>query len=65
MTLSDVASPPCFDEVAAAVLGQSHQRAAWLDKPGPEAHVRIRNDLDIPKPGADEVLVKLEYTGVW
>ena len=49
----------------AAVRGHSHQRAAWLDEPGPEAHLRIRDDVDIPKPGADEVLVKLEYTGVW
>lgn len=41
------------------------QIAAWVDVPGPEAHVRIRNDVPIPEPAAGEVLVKLECTGVW
>lgn len=41
------------------------QIAAWVDKPGPEARIRIRNDVAIPRPVAGEVLVKLECTGVW
>ncbi len=41
------------------------QIAAWVDKPGPEARVRIRDDVAIPQPASGEVLVKLECTGVW
>jgi len=47
------------------VEGEQSQIAAWVDKPGPEAHVLIRNDVAIPWPAIGEVLVKLECTGVW
>ncbi len=42
-----------------------NQIAAWVDKPGPNANLRIRNDVAIPRPASGEVLVKLECTGVW
>ena len=42
-----------------------HQIGAWVETPGPEAHVEIRNDLPIPSPSEGEVLIKLECTGVW
>jgi hypothetical protein len=42
-----------------------HQTVAWVDKPGPDARVRFRSDFDIPEPKDDEVLIKLECTGVW
>ena len=41
------------------------QMGAWLERPGPEAQVKIRSDLPIPEPGVGEVLIKLECTGVW
>ena len=44
---------------------QRYQQAVWIDEPGPDARVRVRTDVDIPKPKADEVLVKLQCTGVW
>ena len=44
---------------------QKYQRVVWVDAPGPHAHVRIRTDVNIPNPKAEEVLIKLEYTGVW
>ncbi|KUJ11356.1 alcohol dehydrogenase [Mollisia scopiformis] len=40
------------------------QTGAWLETPGPNARVVIRNDLPIPSPSKGEVLVKLECTGV-
>jgi propanol-preferring alcohol dehydrogenase len=41
------------------------QTGAWLEAPGPNARLVIRNDLPIASPSAGEVLVKLECTGVW
>ena len=40
------------------------QIGAWLDAPGPNARVEIRNDIPIPSPGINEVLIKLECSGV-
>ncbi|KAK5082221.1 hypothetical protein LTR05_007365 [Lithohypha guttulata] len=40
------------------------QVAAWLDKPGHGAVLRIREDIDIPIPKEGEVLVKLECSGI-
>jgi len=37
-----------------------HARALWLTVPG---HAAIR-DVDVPAPGADEVLVRTRYTGI-
>lgn len=42
-----------------------HQIGAWVEKPGPDARVLIRDDLPIPSPSPEEVLIKLDYTGVW
>lgn len=44
---------------------QDHQTAIWVDSPGPNAEVRVRKDVPVPKPGADEVLVKMEFSGLW
>lgn len=41
------------------------QIGAWVETPGPDARIQIRNDLPIPSPGPGEVLVKLQFTGVW
>lgn len=41
------------------------QTAAWLKKPEPGARFQIRDDIEVPKPGDGEVLVKLEYSGFW
>ena len=41
------------------------QLAAWLNHPHPGAQLDIRDDLEIPQPADGEVLIKLEYTGVW
>lgn len=42
-----------------------YQIGAWVETPGPEAHITIRDDLPIPSPSSGEVLIKLECTGVW
>jgi propanol-preferring alcohol dehydrogenase len=41
-----------------------HQTAGLCEAPGPNAHITIRSDIPIPKPAADEVLIKLQCTGV-
>ena len=41
------------------------QTAACVDEPGPQARVYERHDVEIPEPADGEVLVKLEFTGVW
>jgi hypothetical protein len=41
------------------------QTVAWLEKPHPEAQLEIRHDLAVPEPAANEVLIKVEYTGFW
>lgn len=53
------------DDQMAAAPRQGHQLAAWVDTPGPDAHVRIRRDVEIPRPAQGEALIKLECTGVW
>jgi len=40
------------------------QLAAWVDKPGSDAHIYIKDNVAVPEPAADEVLVKMECTGV-
>ena len=40
------------------------QTCAWVEQPGADAVIEFR-DIDIPKPGPGEVLVKLEVSGVW
>jgi len=40
------------------------QLGAWIENPGPDARIKIRNDIPIPTPGPDEVLIKLSCSGV-
>lgn len=42
--------------------GAEHQIGTWVKKPGPDACVVIRDDLPIPSPSAEEVLIKLDCT---
>lgn len=41
------------------------QLAGWVKNPGANAEITIRNDVPIPKPAEDQVLIKLECTGIW
>lgn len=41
------------------------QTVAEIVNPGPNARMAIRHDAPVGTPGAGEVLVKLECTGVW
>ena len=41
------------------------QKAAWVTDPGPNGHIAFRDDVPVGKPGEHEVLVKLEYSGIW
>jgi len=41
------------------------QIGAWLDEPKEGARLRIRNDIEVREPKENEVLVRLEYTGLW
>lgn len=43
----------------------TYQKATWVDTPGPSAEVYLRHDVNVPVPEEGEVLVKLEFTGVW
>lgn len=40
------------------------QLCAWVETPGPDAKIEFR-DIEVPKPGPNEVLVRLEVSGVW
>ncbi|CAK7210289.1 hypothetical protein SCUCBS95973_000728 [Sporothrix curviconia] len=40
------------------------QTAALIQNPGPSATVVVREDVPVATPGQDEILVKLEYSGV-
>ncbi|KAB5578624.1 hypothetical protein GE09DRAFT_1214783 [Coniochaeta sp. 2T2.1] len=40
------------------------QTAVWIDRPNPEAKFTIRDDVPVPTPGEDDVLVKIEYSGL-
>jgi hypothetical protein len=42
-----------------------YQAAGWVEAPGADAHITIKRDIPIPTPANDEVLVKLQCTGVW
>lgn len=43
---------------------QNTQVGAWIKDPGPNAEIKIRNDIPIPTPGPNEVLIKLSCSGV-
>jgi propanol-preferring alcohol dehydrogenase len=40
------------------------QKAVWIDNPGPHGTVQIRT-IPTPQPGEGEILVKIEYSGIW
>ncbi|CAK7214715.1 hypothetical protein SEUCBS140593_002284 [Sporothrix eucalyptigena] len=40
------------------------QTAALIENPGPNASVVVRDSVPVAKPGPNEILVKLEYSGV-
>jgi propanol-preferring alcohol dehydrogenase len=41
------------------------QQAAQVLQPGDAFHISIRDDVPVPEPGPNEVLVKLSCTGLW
>lgn len=41
------------------------QKVAVIENPGPNGTVVIRDDVPVAKPGPNEILVKLEYSGLW
>ncbi|KAF5851660.1 hypothetical protein GGP41_000458 [Bipolaris sorokiniana] len=40
------------------------QTAGWIQDPGPDCVLQIRNDVAVKQASAGEVLVKLEYSGI-
>jgi propanol-preferring alcohol dehydrogenase len=40
------------------------QTVAWIDNPGPSGSIRIRDGIDIQQPSQNEILVKLECSGI-
>ncbi|RFU33838.1 hypothetical protein B7463_g2511, partial [Scytalidium lignicola] len=42
----------------------TQQIGAWVEKPGPDARITLKNDLPVPSPAAGQVLIKVECTGV-
>lgn len=41
------------------------QQAAQVVSPGEAFHISISDDIPVPEPGPNEVLVKLSCTGLW
>lgn len=41
------------------------QTVAWIEDPGPNGRLVIRHDVQVKQPGDGEVLVKMEYSGIW
>lgn len=41
------------------------QKAAVIENPGANGTVVIRDDFPVAEPGPNEILVKLEYSGLW
>jgi propanol-preferring alcohol dehydrogenase len=42
----------------------STQTVAWIVNPGPDGKLTIRNDTEVQQPGENEVLVKMEASGI-
>jgi len=40
------------------------QTAGWIQDPGPDCVLQIRNNVQVQSPSAGELLVKLEYSGI-
>jgi propanol-preferring alcohol dehydrogenase len=43
----------------------SLQTALWVNKPGPEAKLELRKDVPVPTVKSNEILVKIQYSGLW
>lgn len=43
----------------------SHQTALWVNKPGIQAKCELRKDVPVPTLKSNEVLVKIQYSGLW
>lgn len=41
------------------------QKAAQVLSPGESFRISIRDDIPVPEPGPNEVLIKLSCTGLW
>lgn len=41
------------------------QRAALVQNPGDNFSIALQDGIPIGKPGPDEILVKLNCTGIW
>lgn len=41
------------------------QTAALIKDPGPNAWIEIRHDYPVAQPGKNEVLLKMECSGIW
>jgi propanol-preferring alcohol dehydrogenase len=41
------------------------QEGAEVVNPGKDYKIALRNDIPVPDPGSNEVLVKLTCTGLW
>jgi propanol-preferring alcohol dehydrogenase len=42
----------------------SSQTVGWINNPGPDCVLEIRNDVEVKQPGDNEVLVKMECSGI-
>ena len=42
----------------------STQTVAWIDNPGPDGKLTIRSDKPVQEPSHNEVLVKLQHSGI-
>ena len=41
------------------------QQAAVVENPGDNFTVVLRDNVPVGDPGTDEILIKLNYTGIW
>jgi propanol-preferring alcohol dehydrogenase len=41
------------------------QQAAVVENPGDKFTVVLRDDIPVGTPGTDEILIKLNCTGIW
>jgi propanol-preferring alcohol dehydrogenase len=43
----------------------SVQKAALIENPGDNANIVFRSDIPVGNPRKNEILIKLEFTGLW
>lgn len=39
--------------------------ALWVNEPGPDAKLELRKDVPLPALKPNEILVKMQYSGLW